>query len=171
MKCPFCGHLESKVIDSRASREGDAIRRRRQCEACQKRFTSYERVLGPEDNHPPMVVKKDGRRESFDREKILQGLQLACKKRPIPTERIEAVADAIEGRLMGQGTREVPSSWIGEQVMEALRELDKVAYVRFASVYKEFRDEEEFLKEIKALRRRRRKPPQPPTETLFDSQK
>ncbi len=147
MKCPFCGNLEDKVIDSRTSREGEAIRRRRECLKCGKRFTSYERV----DDILPMVVKKDGRRESFDRIKVLGGLKKACEKRPISVDTLEGVVDSIEKKLINLGTREVPSTWIGEEVMNSLRETDKVAYVRFASVYRQFKDINELMDEVKTL--------------------
>ncbi|MBM4129334.1 MAG: transcriptional repressor NrdR [Nitrospira sp.] len=147
MKCPFCGNSEDKVIDSRTSKEGDAIRRRRECLKCGKRFTSYERV----EDIVPMVVKKDGRREPFDRMKILAGLKKACEKRPIAMETLEKITDSIEKGLMGLGVKEVPSTWIGEEVMSSLKELDKVAYVRFASVYRQFKDINELMKEVKNL--------------------
>jgi transcriptional repressor NrdR len=147
MKCPFCSNLEDKVIDSRTSREGNAIRRRRECLKCRKRFTSYERV----EDIIPMVVKKDGRRESFDRDKILTGLKKACEKRPIGMETLEGITDTIEKKLMGLGVKEIQSTWIGEEVMSSLRELDKVAYVRFASVYRQFKDINELMNEVKTL--------------------
>lgn len=147
MKCPFCGHIEDKVIDSRASKDGDVIRRRRECLKCEKRFTSYERI---EEVHP-MVIKKDGRREPFDRQKILHGLEKACEKRPIPVELIESVVNLIEKRLLSLGEREILSSRVGDEVMSSLKELDKVAYVRFASVYRDFKDVNEFMDEVKTL--------------------
>ena len=147
MKCPFCGTIEDKVIDSRTSKEGDAIRRRRECLKCGKRFTSYERV----EDFVPMVIKKDGRREPFDRGKILNGLKKACEKRPISIEMLEGIVDAIEKKLMGMGVKEIPSAWVGEQVMDSLREIDKVAYVRFASVYRQFKDINELLEEVRNL--------------------
>ncbi|MBM4141115.1 MAG: transcriptional repressor NrdR [Nitrospira sp.] len=147
MKCPFCGSIEDKVIDSRTSKEGDAIRRRRECLKCGKRFTSYERV----EDVLPMVIKKDGRREPFDRLKILNGLKKACEKRPIGIETLEAITDSIEKKLLGLGVKEIQSTWIGEEVMTALKELDKVAYVRFASVYRQFKDINEFMNEVKTL--------------------
>ncbi|PIY87658.1 MAG: transcriptional regulator NrdR, partial [Nitrospirae bacterium CG_4_10_14_0_8_um_filter_41_23] len=143
MKCPFCGNLEDKVIDSRTSREGNAIRRRRECLKCAKRFTSYERV----EDIVPMVVKKDGRREQFEREKILNGLKKACEKRPIGIETLEGITDSIKKKLIGLGVKEIPSTWIGEEVMTSLKELDKVAYVRFASVYRQFKDINELMNE------------------------
>ena len=145
MRCPFCGEREDKVIDSRVSREGDVIRRRRECVACERRFTTYERV----EEVLPQVVKKDGRREPFDRLKIMSGLKRACEKRPIATEELERVADGIEARLQEEGRKEVPSREIGEAVMEALRELDAVAYVRFASVYRDFRGVDEFTQALR----------------------
>jgi transcriptional repressor NrdR len=147
MKCPFCGNIEDKVIDSRTSKDGDAIRRRRECLKCAKRFTSYERV----EEIIPMVVKKDGRRESFDRDKILSGLKKACEKRPISIDSLESVVDSIEKKLIGLGVKEVPSAWVGEEIMSSLRETDKVAYVRFASVYRQFKDINEFMDELKTL--------------------
>ncbi len=140
MRCPFCGEKEDKVIDSRVSREGDVIRRRRECIACERRFTTYERV----EEMLPLVVKKDGRRETFDRLKIMAGLKRACEKRPIPAEALDRIVEGIEARLQEEGGKEVPSREIGEAVMEALRSLDPVAYVRFASVYREFRGVDEF---------------------------
>lgn len=147
MKCPFCDNIEDKVIDSRTSREGSAIRRRRECLKCGKRFTSYERV----EDIIPMVIKKDGRREPFDRVKILTGLKKACEKRPIGMETLEGVADSIEKKLIGMGIKEIQSTWVGEEVMSSLKELDKVAYVRFASVYRQFKDINELMNEVKTL--------------------
>jgi transcriptional repressor NrdR len=147
MKCPFCGNLEDKVIDSRTSREGNAIRRRRECLKCAKRFTSYERV----EDIIPMVIKKDSRREPFEREKVLTGLKKACEKRPIAMETLEGITDSIEKKLIGLGIKEIQSTWIGEEVMSSLRELDKVAYVRFASVYRQFKDINELMNEVKTL--------------------
>ena len=147
MKCPFCSNLEDKVIDSRTSREGDAIRRRRECLKCGKRFTSYERV----EDIVPMVVKKDGRREPFERLKILGGLKKACEKRPIGMETLEGITDSLEKKLIGLSVKEIPSAWVGEEVVGALRELDKVAYVRFASVYRQFKDINELMNEVKTL--------------------
>ena len=141
MKCPFCGDPESKVIDSRVSKDGAMIRRRRECEVCEKRFTTYERV----EEMLPVVVKKDGRREPYDRSKVITGLTKACEKRPISVETIEKTANDIEAALMESGEAEVPSSRVGEQVMQALKELDDVAYVRFASVYRSFKDIGEFV--------------------------
>ncbi|MDP3259917.1 MAG: transcriptional regulator NrdR [Thermodesulfovibrionales bacterium] len=147
MKCPFCVNLEDKVIDSRKSKEGDAIRRRRECLKCGKRFTSYERV----EDIVPMVVKKDGRREPFDRPKILRGLEKACEKRPVSVESLEGIVDSIEKKLINLGVKEIQSTWVGEEVMSSLRELDKVAYVRFASVYRQFKDISELMNEVKTL--------------------
>ena len=147
MKCPSCGHLEDKVIDSRSAREGEAIRRRRECLKCKRRFTTYETL----EMTPLLVIKKDGRREPFSREKILNGILRACEKRPIPAERIHAIVDAIENDLLRQGVDEVQSSVIGERVMEELHRLDEVAYVRFASVYRHFKDLNEFLEELRSL--------------------
>jgi transcriptional repressor NrdR len=151
MKCPFCGVLEDKVIDSRAGGTGDVIRRRRECEACSRRFTTYERV----EDVLPTVVKKDGRREPFDRQKLVRGLRTACNKRPVSVERIELVADAIEREVQEAERREVSASELGERVMVHLRDLDEVAYVRFASVYRSFRDVDEFLRELGKLVKQR----------------
>ncbi len=147
MKCPFCGHIEDKVIDSRLSREGDIIRRRRECLGCGGRFTSYEKI----EEVLPLVVKKDGRRETFNRQKILRGLEKACEKRPVSIEMRETLVAKIEKKLQESAEKEIPSSWIGEQVMAGLKEIDEVAYVRFASVYRQFRDVKEFMEEIKKL--------------------
>ncbi|MHB8173905.1 MAG: transcriptional regulator NrdR [Nitrospirota bacterium] len=147
MKCPFCGHLDDKVVDSRLSTDGEAIRRRRECEKCGKRFTSYERV----EEIMPMVVKKDGRREPYDRQKVLGGLKKACEKRPVSIETLEGTVDEIEKKLLEGAQKEVSTSQIGEEIMKRLQELDKVAYVRFASVYREFKDINEFVKELTEL--------------------
>ena len=147
MKCPFCGHLEDKVVDSRTGKNGELIRRRRECLGCQRRFTTYEQV----EEVLPVIVKKDGRREPFDRHKILTGIQKACQKRPVSLARMEEVVLEIENELFGLGEKEVPSSWIGQKIMEALRGLDDVAYVRFASVYRQFKDISEFMDELKGL--------------------
>ena len=147
MKCPSCGHLEDKVIDSRSAKEGQAIRRRRECLACKRRFTTYETL----ETTPLLVIKKDGRREPFSREKILNGLLRACEKRPIPAERVHAIVDTLEAALLRQGLDEVKSSEIGERVMEELHKLDEVAYVRFASVYRHFKDLNQFLEELRSL--------------------
>jgi transcriptional repressor NrdR len=151
VQCPFCGHLEDKVVDSRESKEGDAIRRRRQCLACEKRFTTYERI----DEVPYMVVKKDGRREKFDRQKVLNGLLKAGEKRPISMGRLAAMVDMVEARLTDSPDREISTIEIGELLMEGLRELDKIAYVRFASVYRDFQDEEALFTELKSLMRQK----------------
>jgi len=147
MLCPFCAHLEDKVIDSRESREGNNIRRRRECLGCQKRFTTYERI----EEIPFMVVKKDGRRERFDRQKILNGLLKACEKRPVPIPKLAEIVDQIEAEMMGESDRELSSTAIGELLMKRLKDLDKIAYVRFASVYRDFQDEEAFFNEIRRL--------------------
>ncbi len=147
MKCPFCGTLEDKVVDSRLSKEGEAIRRRRECFSCKQRFTTYERV----EEMSLMVIKKDGRRETFDRQKILQGLKKACEKRPISVMTLEEVAGNIEKRLLERGDTETPSSIVGEEVMNRLMDLDKIAYVRFASVYKDFKDTSQFEEELRAI--------------------
>ena len=149
MKCPFCGHPENKVVDSRESEEAQSIRRRRECLACERRFTTYERV----DEIPYMVVKKDGRREKFDRQKVLAGLLRACEKRPVSTNRLEEIVNEIEVKVADSPDREIPSTQIGEILMARLRELDKVAYVRFASVYLDFKDVKEFMDELKDLLR------------------
>ena len=147
MKCPFCGSIEDKVIDSRMAKEGDVIRRRRQCLKCEQRFTSYERV----DEPFPMVIKKDGSREFFDAYKIIRGLKKACEKRPITISGVEEIEKNIEKKLMGLGVKEITSTWIGEEIMAALKDLDKVAYVRFASVYRQFKDINDLIKEVKGL--------------------
>lgn len=147
MKCPFCGHLHDKVVDSRESKEGDAIRRRRQCLGCQRRFTSYERI----DEIPYMVVKKDGRRERFDRQKVLTGVLKACEKRPVSMIQLETIADNAEVMVQESSEREVSTRALGEMIMNELKNLDKVAYVRFASVYLDFKDVQEFMSELKDL--------------------
>ncbi len=147
MICPFCGHREDKVIDSRESKEGDSIRRRRQCLACERRFTTYERC----DEVPYMVIKKDGRREKFDRQKVLNGLLRACEKRPVSMGKLAELVDEVESLLLESPDRELSTDLIGERLMERLRSLDKIAYVRFASVYRDFQDVEEFLSELKNL--------------------
>ena len=147
MKCPFCGHLGDKVVDSRESREGDVIRRRRECLECSRRFTSYERI----DEIPYMVVKKDGTRERFERQKLMAGLLKACEKRPVSVAAIEDVADRVESMLQERAEKEIATQEIGAFVMEELKRLDKVAYVRFASVYRHFRDIGEFMSELKDL--------------------
>ncbi len=152
MKCPFCDDVEDKVVDSRMAKEGEVIRRRRECLSCKRRYTTYERV----EETMPVVVKKDGRREPFDRSKIIAGLKKACEKRPISTATIEAVTDRIEKRIQELGETEIDSTAVGEEVMRELSQLDQVAYVRFASVYREFKDIDQFMEEIKALAQQRR---------------
>ena len=147
MKCPFCGNIEDKVVDSREGKEGDSIRRRRECLSCERRFTTYERV----DEIPYMVVKKDGRREKFDRQKVLAGLMRATEKRPVSMTQLEDVVREVETRVMESAERECPSTEIGQIIMKRLRELDKVAYIRFASVYLDFKDIKEFQDELKDL--------------------
>ena len=154
MKCPFCQHPENHVIDSRVGRDGRSIRRRRVCERCKRRFTTYERV----EDVLPVVVKKDGRREVYDRQKVLTGLKKACEKRPVSTAAIEQAVDRIEQFLQERGEKEVPSSSIGEAAMRELHRLDQVAYVRFASVYREFKDVDEFMRELQRLMKTRRRP-------------
>jgi transcriptional repressor NrdR len=151
MKCPFCAHGENKVIDSRISKDGDAIRRRRECLGCGKRFTTYEFV----EEVLPMVVKKDGRREPFDRTKIRAGIKKACEKRPISTDTIEALVDNVQRACQEFQGKEMPSSVIGEKIMLELQTLDGVAYVRFASVYRQFRDVSDFLEELNLLHGRK----------------
>lgn len=147
MKCPFCGHLQDKVVDSRESKEGDSIRRRRQCLSCSRRFTSYERI----DEIPYMVVKKDGRRERFDRQKVLSGLMKACEKRPVSMIQLEAITDKAEAMVQDSPDREAVAGQLGGLIMTELKSLDKVAYVRFASVYLDFKDVQEFMSELKDL--------------------
>jgi transcriptional repressor NrdR len=147
VKCPFCAHVDDKVIDSREGRTGDTIRRRRECLKCSRRFTTYERI----DEIPYMVIKKDGRRERFERQKILQGLLKACEKRPVPTPKLESIVDEIEGVVHEATERELTTTEIGEMIMHRLKKLDKVAYVRFASVYMDFKDVQEFMSELKNL--------------------
>jgi len=147
MKCPYCGHLGDKVVDSREAKEGEAIRRRRECLDCGKRFTSYERI----DEIPYMVVKKDGSRERFERKKLVAGLLKACEKRPVSIAALEAVADRVEGSLQERPEKEIATAEVGGFVMEELKKLDKVAYVRFASVYRQFRDVGEFMSELNDL--------------------
>ena len=151
MNCPFCGHLNDKVIDSRESKEGDAIRRRRQCLACERRFTTYERI----DEVPYMVIKKDGRREKFDRQKVLNGLLKACEKRPVSMGKLAELVNRVEARVTDSPDREISTIEVGEYLMESLREIDKIAYVRFASVYRDFQDEQAFFEELKALMRQK----------------
>ena len=147
MKCPFCGHTENKVLESRVGGDGDVVRRRRECESCTRRFTTYERI----EEILPTVVKKSGLREVYDRNKLVSGLRIACNKRPVSTDQIEAIADSVERDLQESGRKEISSSELGENVMQKLRGLDEVAYVRFASVYKSFRDIDEFMMELGKL--------------------
>lgn len=147
MRCLFCGHIEDKVVDSRESREGDAIRRRRECLKCGRRFTTYERL----EEIPILIVKKDGRREAFDRQKLLRGIISACQKRPVALASLEEAAEDIQARLMELPDREVPSRHLGELVMDALKRIDSVAYVRFASVYRDFKDLPDFVKALEGL--------------------
>jgi transcriptional repressor NrdR len=152
VKCPFCDDVEDKVVDSRMAKEGEVIRRRRECLPCKRRYTTYERV----EETMPAVVKKDGRREPFDRGKIVSGLKKACEKRPISTATIEGVTERIEKRIQDMGETEIVSTAVGEEVMKELSQLDQVAYVRFASVYREFKDIDQFMDEIKSLAQQRR---------------
>jgi len=147
VKCPFCNHLSDKVVDSREGKEGQVIRRRRECLDCGRRFTSYERI----DEIPYMVVKKDGNRERFDRQKVMAGLLKACEKRPVSAAMLEAIVDRVEAALQEQSEKEIAAAEVGGFVMRELKELDKVAYVRFASVYRHFRDIGEFMTELKDL--------------------
>lgn len=147
MRCPFCSENQDRVIDSRMTKEADVIRRRRECESCLRRFTTYERV----EEIMPLIVKKDGSREPYDRQKIVTGLTKACEKRPISAQTIEEVANKIEADVQDRGQKEVESNVVGEAVMDALRELDGVAYVRFASVYREFRDLDEFMDTLRDI--------------------
>jgi transcriptional repressor NrdR len=151
MTCPFCEHKQDRVIDSRESKEGDVIRRRRECLKCARRFTTYERS----DEIPYMVIKRDGRREKFDRQKILEGLLKACEKRPVPMAKLAEVVDEVESTLADSSEREISTTEVGELLMRRLRTLDKIAYVRFASVYRDFQDVEAFLVELKDLLQRR----------------
>ena len=155
MKCPYCGGQENKVVDSREARDGAEIRRRRECETCARRFTTYERV----DEVAATVVKRDGSRERFDREKLLNGLLRACEKRPVPRAELVALVDAVEARLGAGDVKELSSQEIGAMVIEELRRLDKVAYVRFASVYRRFEDVSQFMEELRALLRGREDEP------------
>ena len=147
MKCPFCSTDDTRVLDSRESAEGTVIRRRRECESCKRRFTTFERI----EELTPLIIKKDGRREAFDRDKLLMGLKKACEKRPVSVEQVEAICTEIERKLQDMGEKEVHSTLIGEEVMRRLPELDEVAYVRFASVYRSFRDIAEFMTELKDI--------------------
>ena len=148
MRCPYCGNVEDRVVDSRESREGKAIRRRRQCVGCERRFTSYETI----ESRPFQVVKRDQRREPYDRAKLMRGLETACRKRPVPRAKLEAVADEIESAMQESTENEISSLQIGIMVMQRLRELDEVAYVRFASVYRRFEDVDAFVRELHQLR-------------------
>src|SRR4051812_38734292 len=152
MKCPFCGFENDKVVDSRESKEADSIRRRRECLKCGKRFTTYERI----DEIPYMVIKKDGRREKFDRQKVMNGLLRACEKRPISMSRLAEIIDAVESKIAESADRELSTTEVGEMLMDRLVTLDKIAYVRFASVYRDFQDVEAFLKELKDMMRHKR---------------
>jgi transcriptional repressor NrdR len=147
MRCPFCGHQEDKVVDSRSSKEGRAVRRRRECLKCEKRYTTYEYI----ENVALSVAKNDGRIEEYDREKLRQGIITACKKRPITMKKIDSIVDKIENEIQSLSHTEIKSTIIGEKVMTELQKLDEVAYVRFASVYRQFKSKEEFLKELKEL--------------------
>ena len=153
MKCPFCGHLEDKVVDSREGKEGSSIRRRRECLRCRRRFTTYEHI----EDVLPVVVKKDGRREVFDRNKILSGLKKACEKRPVGIEALEDAVSRIEKKVQESVEKELPSTMIGEEVMRELHNLDEVAYVRFASVYREFKDVNQFMEELRDMLKDRNK--------------
>ncbi|HXG58499.1 MAG TPA: transcriptional regulator NrdR [Thermoanaerobaculia bacterium] len=148
MRCPFCGNTEDRVVDSRESRDGDVIRRRRECARCGRRFTSYEKI----ESLSFQVVKRDQRREPYDREKLMRGLQVACRKRPVPQDDLDRIADSIEAAMHDSGRREISSRELGVMVMERLRELDPVAYVRFASVYRRFEDVDAFVKELHRLK-------------------
>ena len=148
MRCPFCGNMEDRVVDSRESREGDVIRRRRSCTRCDRRFTSYEKI----ESLPFMIVKRDERREQYDRGKLMRGLQVACRKRPVSQDALEGVADTVEAAMNDTGEREISSQRIGALVMSQLRALDPVAYVRFASVYRNFEDVDAFVKELHELK-------------------
>jgi len=151
MKCPFCNHMEDKVVDSRETTGGDTIRRRRECLACERRFTTYERI----DEVPYMVIKKDGRREKFDRHKVLGGLLKACEKRPVSMAKLSELVDQVESKVTDSPDREISTIDIGEFLMSSLSDLDKIAYVRFASVYRDFQDEQAFFNELKNLMRQK----------------
>lgn len=151
MKCPFCNHLHDKVVDSRESKEGDAIRRRRECLGCERRYTTYERI----DELPYMAIKKDGRREKFDRQKVLGGLLKACEKRPVSMAKLSELVNRVESKVSDSPDREISTIEIGEFLMDSLKDLDKIAYVRFASVYRDFQDEEAFFNELKTLMRQK----------------
>ena len=154
MKCPFCNHLQDKVVDSRETKEGDTIRRRRECLACERRFTTYERI----DEVPYMVVKKDGRREKFDRQKVLTGLLKACEKRPVSMAKLSELVNQVETMVSDSPDREISTISVGEFLIDNLREMDKIAYVRFASVYRDFQDEQAFFDELKTLMRQKSSP-------------
>ena len=158
MKCPFCHETDNRVIDSRLSKDSNMIRRRRECNRCSRRFTTYERV----EEMIPLVVKKDGRRENYDRTKIINGLKRACEKRPVSIDTIEAIADRIERTLSEGGEKEIPASVIGEALMRELHDIDQVAYVRFASVYRSFKDIGEFMAELEDLIKERKRHPAEP---------
>lgn len=147
MKCPYCAHLDNKVVDSRLNKDSTTIRRRRLCEDCARRFTTYERL----EVTMPMLIKKDGRRETWDRSKVVSGLKKACEKRPVSMEQIEEFVDGLERQLQDMGEREIPVRLVGARVMDSLRQMDDVAYVRFASVYRQFKDLNEFMDELKGL--------------------
>jgi len=151
MKCPFCNHMHDKVVDSGESKEGDAIRRRRECLECERRFTTYERI----DEVPYMVIKKDGRREKFDRQKVLAGLLKACEKRPVGMAKLSEMVNQVESKVSDSPDREISTTEIGEFLVDTLRETDKIAYVRFASVYRDFQDEQAFFNELKNLMRQK----------------
>ena len=151
MKCPFCNHLEDRVVDSRETKEGDTIRRRRECMGCERRYTTYERI----DEVPYMVIKKDGRREKFDRQKVLGGLLKACEKRPVSMAKLSELVNQVESKVSDSPDREISTIDIGEYLMENLQELDKIAYVRFASVYRDFQDEQAFFNELKHMMRQK----------------
>lgn len=147
MRCPYCNHVDSKVVDSRSSKDGEAIRRRRECLACERRYTTYERI----EEVAQMVVKKDGSRETFDRWKIKSGILKAVEKRPVTLEQVESIIDEVERKLFGSSEHEVTTTQLGEEVMEKLKAIDEVAYVRFASVYRQFKDLNEFMEELKGM--------------------
>ncbi|HPP75522.1 MAG TPA: transcriptional regulator NrdR [Armatimonadota bacterium] len=155
MKCPYCGHQEDKVLDSRSIREGEAVKRRRECLECGRRFTTYEHI----EEMQVMVIKKDQRREPFDRSKVLKGMITACEKRPVSIDRVESAVDDIERTIYDSGRREINSDEIGEMVIDKLRQIDQVAYIRFASVYRQFQDVTQFKEIVDILGGRRRKPP------------
>jgi len=148
VRCPYCGNTEDRVVDSREGREGDVIRRRRECVRCERRFTSYEKI----EHEPWQVVKRDQRREDYDREKLMRGLHVACRKRPVSQDALDRLADSIEAAIQESGLREISSQQLGTMVMERLRDLDPVAYVRFASVYRRFEDVEAFARELSQLK-------------------